>query len=204
MQQTIVLASNNAGKIKEFNALFSVLNQTRHAPIHVVPQSAFNVCEVEETGLSFVENALIKARNAAQVTGFGAIADDSGIEVDYLNGQPGIYSARYSTEQTDSANNTKLLTALHDVPEAQRSARFRCVLVYLRHSLDPSPIIAEGTLEGFVLKSPQGENGFGYDPLLWLPDYQQTAAELPLALKNTISHRAQALKKLINAFAVGG
>lgn len=204
MQQTIVLASNNMGKINEFNALFSTLNQTRQSPIQIVPQSAFGVAEADETGLSFVENALIKARNASQLTGLGAIADDSGIEVDYLKGQPGIYSARYSKEQTDVANNMKLLEALHHVPETERTARFRCVLVYLRHALDPSPIIAEGTLEGFILKTPQGENGFGYDPLLWLPDYQQTAAELPLNIKNTISHRAQALKKLISAFAVGG
>lgn len=189
---TIVLASNNQGKVKEFNQLFQVLD------IKVVSQSQYAVPDIEETGLSFVENALMKARNACQHTGLAAIADDSGIEVDALAGQPGIYSARYAgAGASDAANVHKLLVALADVPEAQRSARFQCLLVYMRHAQDPTPLICQGTWEGRILSSPVGENGFGYDPIFWVPSENRSAAQLAPETKNQISHRGQALQKLL-------
>ena len=162
------------------------------------PQSDFAVPEADETGLSFIENAILKARNAALHTGLPAMADDSGIEVDALNGAPGIYSARYAGLQKSSAdNNQKLLEALSNTPEDQRSARFVCVMAYLRHAEDPTPIIAQGYWQGRILRAPQGEHGFGYDPIFWLESQQCSAAELPEALKNTLSHRAQAFKSLL-------
>ena len=189
--QTVVLASGNTGKLRE---LCDVL-----APLAVTlkPQSHFNVPPVEESGLSFVENAIIKARAAAQHSGLAAIADDSGLEVDYLNGAPGIYSARYSGD--DEANNTRLLRELGDAPEAQRSARFQCVLVYMRHALDPTPIVCQASWEGFILFEPRGEGGFGYDPLFYVPEYDCTSAQLPPDLKNRISHRAKACALLFDA-----
>ncbi len=188
----IVLASGNAGKVKEINQLLS--NQL----IQVIPQSAFDVPEVEETGLTFVENAILKARNAARHSGLPAIADDSGLEVDALDGAPGIRSARFAgPDATDQANNDKLLEQLKAVPEAGRGARFQCLLVYLRHPADPTPIICQGTWEGRILFRPQGENGFGYDPLFFVPDHGCSSAELRPEVKNQLSHRGRALRELL-------
>ncbi len=188
----IVLASGNAGKVKEINQLLS--NQL----IQVIAQSEFNVPEIEETGLTFVENAILKARNAARHSGLPAIADDSGLEVDALNGAPGIHSARFAgPAATDQANNDKLLEQLKEVPEAQRSARFQCLLVYLRHPTDPTPLICQGTWEGRILFQPQGENGFGYDPLFFVPDHHCSSAALQPEVKNQLSHRGRALRELL-------
>jgi len=193
MPQRIVLATGNKGKVKEFSALLA------DQDISVVPQSDFGVPDAAETGLTFVENAILKARNAAQHTGLPAIADDSGLEVDFLNGAPGIYSARYAGDGGSAANNAKLLEALSAVTEGQRSARFQCVLVYLRHADDPTPLICQGTWEGQILRAPQGEEGFGYDPLFFVADEGCSAAELPAARKNELSHRGQALRCLLSA-----
>lgn len=191
MSQRIVLASGNAGKLREFNAMLADLG------IEFVRQSEFGVQDADETGLTFVENALIKARNAAQHTGMPAMADDSGIVVDALGGAPGLYSARYAGEHgDDAANNTKLLEALKDVPDTQRTARFYCCIVYLRHAEDQLPIIAEANWEGRILHSLSGANGFGYDPLFYVPTHGCSSAELPADEKNRISHRGQALRKL--------
>jgi XTP/dITP diphosphohydrolase len=193
---TIVLASNNPGKVREFNELLA----GHH--IEVVPQSKYQVPDVEETGLTFVENAIIKARNAALHTGLLAIADDSGIEVDALNGAPGIYSARYAGKQADDrANLDKLLLDLIDVPEAERSARFQCLMVYMRHANDPTPLIFQGTWEGRILFAPRGANGFGYDPVFYVPTHDCSSAELPPEIKNALSHRGQALRKLVAALS---
>ena len=190
--QVVVLASGNAGKLRELDKVLAPLD------VSLQPQAQFNVPDAEETGLSFVENAIIKARAAAQHTGLPAIADDSGIEVDHLNGAPGIYSARYSGAG-DEANNVLLLQELGKIPEEQRSARFQCVLVYMRHALDPVPLICQGSWEGFILSEPRGENGFGYDPLFYLPDYQCSSAQLAPGIKNRISHRAKASRLLFDA-----
>lgn len=191
---TIVLASNNPGKVREFNALLA----DHH--IEVVPQSQFGVAEADETGLSFVENAILKARNAAAHTGLPAIADDSGLEVDALNGAPGIYSARYAgIGAGDRANLEKLLADLKDVPEAQRTARFQCLMVYMRHANDPTPLICQGTWEGRILFEPRGSQGFGYDPVFFVPTHDCSSAELPPEVKNALSHRGQALRKLVAA-----
>ena len=196
MPKKIVLASNNPGKLREIQA---VLGEERY---QLIQQSEFDVSEVAEIGTTFVENAIIKARHAAQHTGMPALADDSGIEVDALQGAPGIYSARYAGSNADDvANNTKLLHELADVPDAERTARFQCVLVYMRHAKDPMPIICEGTWEGSILHETKGPNGFGYDPLFYVPTHQCSSAELDPAEKNRISHRAQALQKLIVALA---
>ena len=166
--------------------------------ITVRPQLEFQVSEIEETGLSFVENALLKARNAARVTNLPAIADDSGIQVDALGGAPGIHSARYAgVNASDSDNLAKLLSALKAVPETQRAARFQCTMVYLRHATDPMPIICHGTWEGRILFKPRGHNGFGYDPVFYVPTHQCSAAELPPEVKNQLSHRGQALRQLV-------
>jgi XTP/dITP diphosphohydrolase len=194
--QTIVLATGNPGKVNELSTLLA------DQQITIVPQSQFDVPEVAETGSTFVENAIIKARHAAQISGLPAIADDSGLEVDYLLGAPGIYSARYAGESaSDHDNMVKLLHALKDVPKAQRRARFQCVLVYLRHALDPTPIICQGTWHGEICEQAMGEQGFGYDPIFWLEPLQQTSAQLPRALKNQLSHRAQALAQLVTQLA---
>lgn len=188
----IVLASNNPGKVREFNALLAGHD------IEVVPQSAFDVPEAEETGLTFVENALLKARNAARHTGLPAIADDSGLEVDALKGAPGIYSARYAgPDASDADNVVKLLADLQGIPEAERTARFQCLLVLLRHEADPTPLICQGTWEGRILEAPRGDNGFGYDPVFFVPTHDCSAAELPPEEKNRISHRGQALRCLV-------
>ena len=190
--EQIVLASNNPGKVREINQLLAT-RQTK-----VIPQSDFNVPDIEETGLTFVENAILKARNAAQHSGLPAIADDSGLEVDALNGAPGIYSARFAGPGvSDQANNEKLLEALRDTPEAERSARFQCLLVYLRHPADPTPLICQGTWEGRILFETRGAQGFGYDPLFFVPDQNCSSAELPPELKNQLSHRGQALRELL-------
>jgi len=187
----IVLASGNAGKVREINNLLSC-----HG-IEVVPQTEFDVPEAVEDGLTFVENALKKARHAAKLTGLPAIADDSGIEVDALGKRPGIYSARYSGEgATDTKNNEKMLTELKGVTEEKRTARYWCVMVYLENENDPTPVITQGTLEGRIMTSPQGDGGFGYDPIFWLPEQNCAAAELSLEAKNKISHRAIALNAL--------
>ena len=189
--EAIVLASNNAGKVRELTELLA------GARIRIVPQGDFGVPEVDETGLSFVENAILKARNAAQHSGLPAIADDSGLEVDALHGAPGIYSARYAGAGASDADNVvKLLHALESVPEAERTARFQCVMVYMRHAADPTPLICQGTWEGRILFAPQGENGFGYDPIFYVPAQGHSAAELESAVKNGLSHRGQALRQL--------
>ena len=188
----IVLASGNASKLREFNQLLAGSN------LIIRPQEEFNTAEVEETGLSFVENALIKARNAAQTSGLPALADDSGIEVDALKGRPGIHSARYAgPNSTDADNVSKLLYELEGIHEDRRAARFQCVLVYLRHTDDATPLIYQGTWEGRILDKPQGNNGFGYDPVFYVSDHDCSAAELKSSVKNRISHRGQALEKLL-------
>jgi XTP/dITP diphosphohydrolase len=188
----LVLASGNPGKIRELTALLGP------AGIEVLPQSRWAVPECEETGLTFVENAILKARNAALHTGLPALADDSGIEVDALNGRPGIYSARYSgPEGDDASNNTKLLQALEGVPDARRTARFRCVMAFLNHPEDPSPIITEGSWEGQVAHAVVGQRGFGYDAVFYLPEHGCNAAELPDEVKNRLSHRAQAVQAMV-------
>jgi len=187
----IVLASSNPGKLAEFNQLFADVG------LEVVAQASLGVADADETGLTFVENALLKARNAAAVTGLPALADDSGICVDHLRGAPGLYSARYSGGHGDSAaNNAKLLREMEGLPEARRGAFFICVLALVRHAEDPAPLIAEGRWHGRVLDAPRGPGGFGYDPL-FLPDgLAQSAAELDPATKNRLSHRGQALAVL--------
>jgi XTP/dITP diphosphohydrolase len=190
----IVLASSNPGKVREINQLLATLD------LQVRPQSEFGVVDAEETGLSFVENAILKARNAAQHTGLPAIADDSGIEVDALRGAPGIYSARFAGEgATDQANLDKLLAELDGLPEALRSARFQCLMVFMEHANDPTPLICQGTWEGRILLAARGDNGFGYDPVFYVPTHDCSSAELPADVKNTLSHRGQALRKLVAA-----
>ena len=192
MQHRIVLASNNPGKVREFNQLLS------DTELEVVPQSTFSVPEIEETGLTFVENAILKARNAAQHTGLPAIADDSGLEVDALDGAPGIYSARYAgAGASDRDNLEKLLDALREVDEQQRSARFQCLMVYMRHGQDPTPRIFQGTWEGRILRVPRGSGGFGYDPVFLVPDIDRASAELAPDVKNRLSHRGQAIRQLV-------
>ena len=188
----VVLASSNAGKVKEFMQLLSGVG------MNVRPQSAFDVPDADETGLTFVENAILKARNAAELTGLPAIADDSGIEVDYLQGQPGIYSARYAGIGAGAAAcNEKLLKALDGVPSAERKARFRCCIAMLQHAADPSPVIAEGYWDGQILEQLTGTEGFGYDPLFYVPTHKMSAAQMDSAEKNRISHRGQALQGLL-------
>lgn len=193
MTQRVVLATGNQGKVREFRELLA------GQAVEILPQSDFGVPDADETGLSFVENAILKARNAAAHTGLPAIADDSGLEVDYLNGAPGIYSARYAGDGGSAANNAKLISALAGVPEAQRSARFQCLLVYLRHADDPTPLICQGSWEGRILDRQRGTAGFGYDPLFFVPAEGCSAAELPAARKNLLSHRGQALRCLLQA-----
>ncbi len=192
MTRQLVLASDNQGKLKELTALLS------DSGFSVVGQGDLDVTPAEETGETFIENAILKARNAARQTGRPAIADDSGIEVDVLKGAPGVYSARFAGDNaTDSDNVAKLLSQLTDVQSEDRKARFRCLMVYLRRADDPAPLICEGTWSGKVTLTPSGENGFGYDPVFWVPDEGCTAAELNPARKNVLSHRAQALKQLV-------
>lgn len=192
MTQRLVLASGNAGKLREFTALLDGLD------FDLLKQSDLEVLEGEETGLSFVENAILKARNAAQQTGLPALADDSGLVVQALQGAPGIYSARYAGQASDhAANNAKLLAEMQAVPVGQRQACFRCCIVYMRHAADPVPLIAEASWAGSILEAPRGEQGFGYDPLFYVPTHACSAAELAAEAKNRISHRGQAMQILL-------
>ncbi|MGJ7458286.1 RdgB/HAM1 family non-canonical purine NTP pyrophosphatase [Halomonas sp. MA07-2] len=194
----LILASGNAGKLREFHQLLAPLG------FDVRPQAKHDVPEVEETGLTFVENALLKAREASRISGLPALADDSGLEVDALHGAPGIYSARFGGEpKSDARNNARLLEALAEVPEGQRNARYWCVLVYLRHAEDPVPLIVQRSWEGEILAHPRGEGGFGYDPLFWLPDQAMSVAELSATEKNRLSHRGRALQALVEALGEG-
>ncbi len=191
MTKQLVLATGNLGKVKELADMLAPYD------LEVLPQSHFKVSEVAETGTTFVENAIIKARHAAYVTGLPAIADDSGLEVDFLKGAPGIYSARFAGPQAnDQANIDKLLQELDGVPESQRTARFHCVLVLMAHSDDPTPVICHGTWEGFITTKPHGENGFGYDPVFFVPSEGKVSAELSKERKNQLSHRGKALQLL--------
>ncbi|MBU6952687.1 MULTISPECIES: XTP/dITP diphosphatase [unclassified Hahella] len=190
--QKIVLASNNAGKIKELNRLLGSLDIT------VVSQKELNIPSIEETGQTFIENAILKARHAAAVSGLPALADDSGLEVDALQGAPGIYSARFAGESaSDQDNNAKLLQLLANTPTGARTARFHCVLAFMRHEADPVPIICHGAWEGSIAEQASGGGGFGYDPLFWLSDRQCTSAELTPEQKNALSHRGQAMAQLV-------
>jgi len=187
----LVLASGNPGKLRELSAILGELGYQLHA------QSEFDVDEVAETGTTFVENAIIKARHAAALTGLPALADDSGIEVDALDGAPGVYSARFSgADADDAANNALLVEKLRDVPPAQRTARYRAVIVLMRHAADPSPLICEGSWEGMIQLEPAGDGGFGYDPYFFLPDRGCTSAQLSASEKNRLSHRGAALAEL--------
>lgn len=196
MTQQLVLATSNPGKVNELATML--------APYawQVLPQSQFSVSDADETGLTFIENAIIKARHAAQQTGLPAIADDSGLAVDALGGAPGIYSARYAGEPSnDQQNIAKLLDAMHDVPVGQRQAQFHCVLVYLRHAQDPTPLICHGIWHGEIALQPQGQNGFGYDPVFWVPELNCTAADLSKTQKQQYSHRGHALRALLAKLA---
>lgn len=190
----LVLATGNQGKVKEMADLLSDFG------FEVEAQSAYQVSEVAETGTTFIENAIIKARHAAKQTGLPAIADDSGLEVDYLKGAPGIYSARYSGEEaTDESNIEKLLNNMQGVPQKERTARFHCVLVLIRHADDPTPIVCHGKWEGEILTERSGSNGFGYDPIFWVPEAGCASAELEPSQKKQLSHRSKALQKLFTA-----
>jgi len=191
-KQEIVLASNNSGKVKEVHQL---LDDTR---FQILPQSEFDVIEVEETGLTFIENALLKARNAARYSHHPVIADDSGIEVLALKGRPGIYSARYAgVDASDEENINKLVEDIMALSEADRRARFVCVMVFLKHAEDPTPLISQGIWDGVVITEPRGEMGFGYDPMFYVPTHDCTSAELSPDIKNQLSHRGQALRQLV-------
>ena len=196
MNRKVVLASGNKGKLKEFGEILQPMG------MEIVAQGTLGVEDAEETGLTFVENAILKARNACEHTGFAAISDDSGLEVDYLQGAPGIYSARYSGPgASDAANIEKILDALKGVPAEQRTARFRCVLVCMRHKLDPTPLICMGTWEGLILDAPRGEQGFGYDPIFWSPEFEKSSAELTPTEKKSVSHRGKAVSMLTEQIA---
>lgn len=187
--EKIVLASGNCGKIKEIQAILHNFS--------VIPQQQFNIQEAEETGNTFIENAIIKARNASLYSNLPAIADDSGLVVDALKGAPGVFSARYAgTQATDQENLQKLLDDMQDIPEKQRSARFICVIVLMRHANDPFPLISQGIWEGSILMQAQGANGFGYDPVFWLASENCSSAQLSAQRKNQLSHRGQALRHL--------
>ena len=191
----IILASKNQDKIKEIKKMLDGTG------ILLKTCNDTEIPEVEETGSTFVENAILKARSASMITGLAAIADDSGIEIEYLNGRPGIKSARYSGENaTNKMNNIKLLSELKNVPYEKRKACYRCVMVYMRFPYDPFPVIASGSWSGYITEEPIGENGFGYDPLFFLPKYNKTSAQITPEEKNKISHRAQALNELQKNF----
>jgi XTP/dITP diphosphohydrolase len=190
--RTLVLASGNPGKLREFQQLLA------NAGFNVRPQTEFFSDNAEETGLSFVENAILKARFACARTGLPAIADDSGIEVDGLQGRPGIYSARFAGEgATDADNNSRLLAELKGKPETARRARYQCLLAFMRHAEDPTPIICQGSWEGLILEESRGQGGFGYDPLFFVPEQGCTAAELDKETKNRLSHRGKAMAELL-------
>ncbi|WP_337262203.1 MULTISPECIES: XTP/dITP diphosphatase [unclassified Serratia (in: enterobacteria)] len=192
--QKVVLATGNPGKVRELASLLADFG------LDVVAQTELGVDSAEETGLTFIENAILKARHAAQVTGLPAIADDSGLAVDALGGAPGIYSARYAgVDASDQQNLDKLLVTLKDVPAGQRAAQFHCVLVYMRHAEDPTPLVFHGNWAGEVTFESAGEGGFGYDPIFYVPELGCTAAELSREKKSAISHRGQALKLMLEA-----
>ncbi len=200
--QKIVLASSNIGKLKELQSMLAEL------PVNIIAQSELGVVDAEETGLTFIENAIIKARHASAITGLPSIADDSGLAVDALGGAPGIYSARYAKLPAivkglalDQANNTKLIEALRDIPDHQRGAQFHCVLVFMRHAADPTPLVCHGQWHGSILHAAAGAGGFGYDPLFLVPDHGCSSAELSTNEKNRISHRAQASQLLLAALS---
>ena len=195
----LVLASGNPGKLRELSRILDDLGYELH------PQSEFDVPEVAETGTTFVENAIIKARNAAAHTGLPALADDSGIEVDALDGAPGVYSARFAgPEADDASNNALLVEKLRTIPPEQRTARYRAVIVLMRHAADPSPLICEGSWEGMIQLEPAGSGGFGYDPYFYLPEMGCTSAQLSRDQKNRLSHRGQALTELKRRLAEQG
>ena len=200
--QKIVLASSNVGKLKELQSMLAAL------PVNIIAQSELGVVDAEETGLTFIENAIIKARHASAITGLPSIADDSGLAVDALGGAPGIYSARYAKLPAnvkglalDQANNTKLIEALRDIPDHERGAQFHCVLVFMRHAADPTPLVCHGQWHGSILQAAAGAGGFGYDPLFLVPDHGCSSAELSTNEKNRISHRAQACQLLLAALS---
>lgn len=185
----ILLATSNKGKIKELNQML--------APVVCIPQSTYDIPDAEETGLSFIENALIKARHASEISGKPALADDSGLVVPALNGEPGIYSARYAgADANDSHNIKRLLDKMKNFATEQRKAYFYCAMAIVQHAKDPTPMISTGIIHGLITLEPHGHEGFGYDPVFYIPDHECTAAQLPAAVKNTISHRAQALNRL--------
>ena len=192
IKEKIVLASGNLDKVREINALLS------NTSYEIVPQSKFNVVEADETGTTFLENALIKARNAAQHTKYPVIADDSGIEVDALNGKPGIFSSRYAgSNASDRDNLNKLIEDIKPLDKKARHARFICSMVFLENMNEKDPIVVEGVWEGYVVANPRGKNGFGYDPIFYIPSLSCTSAELSDDKKNELSHRGQALRLLI-------
>jgi XTP/dITP diphosphohydrolase len=188
----LVIATGNVGKLREFRSLLAGL------PFELVASSAeLELSSPDETGGTFLANALLKARHAASLSGSAAVADDSGLEVDALNGAPGIYSARYAgVGADDAANNAKLMHALAGLPHERRRASYRCALVFIENALDAVPLVAEAEWQGFILDAPRGAGGFGYDPYFWLPELNKTAAELPPAEKNRLSHRGKALRAL--------
>lgn len=190
--QDLVLASANAGKIKELQQMLGGLG------VRIIPQTDLGIPDIEETGLTFVENAILKARNAATLSNLPAIADDSGLEVDFLQGAPGIYSARFAGQGAgDMANKEKLLQLMADVPAEQRSARYQTVIVYMRHGNDPTPIICQGTWEGKIATESRGDQGFGYDPIFYVTETNCHAAELDKVTKNRLSHRGKAIANLL-------
>jgi len=190
--QDLVLASANAGKITELQQMLGGLG------VKIIPQTDLDIPDIEETGLTFVENAILKARNAAALSNLPAIADDSGLEVDFLQGAPGIYSARFAGEGAgDKANKEKLLQLMADVPADQRSARYQTVIVYMRHGNDPTPIICLGTWEGMIATESRGDQGFGYDPIFYVTETNCHAAELDRVTKNRLSHRGKAIANLL-------
>uniref|UniRef100_UPI0036D975AB XTP/dITP diphosphatase n=1 Tax=Photorhabdus sp. RM322S TaxID=3342825 RepID=UPI0036D975AB len=191
--QKVVLATGNPGKVRELAQLLADFG------LDIVAQTELGVDSAEETGLTFIENAILKARHAAQITGLPAIADDSGLSVDILGGAPGIYSARYAGESaTDQQNLAKLLDTMKDIPDDQRQAQFNCVLVYIRHAEDPTPLVFHGRWPGIIAHEPAGNGGFGYDPIFYVPELGCTAAELSGEQKNAVSHRGQALKMMLD------
>jgi XTP/dITP diphosphohydrolase len=191
-KQRIVVATGNAGKLREIQSLLT------DSQWDVLPQSEFNIADADETGTTFVENAIIKARHAAGIAQLPALADDSGLEVNYLNGRPGIHSARYAGDNANAQDNIeRLLNELINVAHPQRVARFQCVMVYLRHAGDPSPLISQASWNGRILRQPTGDLGFGYDPIFYVPTHDCSAAELDPIIKNVISHRGKALRKLV-------
>ncbi|GAB1623372.1 XTP/dITP diphosphatase [Agarivorans albus] len=190
--QKVVLATGNPGKVAELSELLKPLNK------QIIAQSEFAIEDTAETGTTFVENAIIKARHAAKITGLAAIADDSGLAVDYLNGAPGLYSSRYAGEDANDHDNVlKLLDAMKQVPPTQRGAEFHCVLVYLRHADDPAPLICHGKWRGSITEEIHGAGGFGYDPVFWVEQHQATSAQISKAEKNALSHRGIALRQLL-------